>query len=125
MLGKYVFLSVIMIVILSLFACSPGPKTAIGVGRGEFHLIPLVAFIAMLVVVLLFPPTRGGRRRGLLRRWLIVGVVFTGLYTLWFTLANVFDYVYLENLIFQVLIPGLALYGIMVVVVIISRKKGL
>jgi hypothetical protein len=101
----------------------PRPKTAIGVGRGEFLLIPLVAFIAALVVVLLFPPTRGGRRRGLLRGGLIVGVVLTGLYTLWFTLANVFDVVYLENLIFWIWIPGLALYGIMVLVVIIGRKK--
>jgi len=101
----------------------PRSKTAIGVGRGEFLLIPLVAFIAALVVVLLFPPTRGGRRRGLLRSGLVVGVVFTGLYTLWMTFANVFDVVYLENLLFGVWIPGLALYGIIVLVVIIGRKK--
>ena len=119
---KYVLLSVVMVMILGLFACG-GPKTYLGIGRGEFLLIPLVAFMAALVVVLSFPPTRGGRRRGLLRSGLVVGVVFTGLYTGWFTLANVFDAVYLENLIFWVWIPGLALYGIMVLVVIIGRKK--
>ncbi|MFC2062338.1 hypothetical protein ACFLS8_00140 [Chloroflexota bacterium] len=40
------------------------------------------------------------------------------------TFAFTFDAVYLENLLFGVWIPGLVLYGIMVVVVIISRKKG-
>ena len=102
----------------------PKPKTSLGVGRGEFLLIPLVAFIAALVVVLLFPPIRGGRRRGLLWSGLIVGVVFTGLYTLYITFANVFDVVYLENLIFHVWIPGLVLYGIIALVVVITRKKG-
>ena len=156
MFRKCVFLSVVMVLILGLFACgSPKgdlfpdsnlatatweaigkPADAIAPSdleeritldasetRIEFFLIPLVAFIAALVVVLLFPPTRGGRRRGLLRSGLIVGVVFTGLYTLWTTIAFTFDVVYLENLIFWVWIPGLALYGIMVLVVIIGRKK--
>jgi hypothetical protein len=101
----------------------PRPKTSLGVGRGEFLLIPLVAFIAALVVVLLFPPTRGGRRRGLLRSGLIVGVVFTGLYTLWLTFAMTFDVAYLEDLLFWVWIPGLALYSIMILVVIIGRLE--
>ena len=116
------------LILITLFIVSAGcglrPKTALGVGRGEFLLIPLVAFIAALVVVLLFPPTRGGRQRGLLWGGLIVGVVFTGLYTLLITFGNVFDVVYLENLIFHVWIPGLILYGIMLLVVIISRKEG-
>jgi len=101
----------------------PRPKTNLGTGRGEFILIPLVAFIAALVVVLLFPPTRGGRRRGLLRSGLVVGVVLTGVYTLLSTFVFMFDSLYLENLVFNVWIPGLALYGIMVLVVVISRKK--
>jgi hypothetical protein len=103
----------------------PREKTALDASdtRIEFFLIPLVAFIAALVVVLLFPPIRGGRRRGLLWSGLIVGVVFTGLYTLLITFVNVFDVVYLERMLFHVWIPGLALYGIIALVVIIGRKK--
>jgi hypothetical protein len=86
-------------------------------------LIPLIAFIGAIVFVLRFHPTRGGQRRRLLRGGLIVGVVFTGLYTLWFTLAMTFDVTYLEDLLFCVWIPGLVLYGIMALVVIISKKK--
>ena len=124
MLRKCVFLSVVMIMILSLFACDPRQKTALGTERGEFFLIPLVAFIAALVITLLFYPTRGKRRQWLVKSGLIVGVVLTGVYTLLSTFAFTFDVAYLEDLIFWVWIPGLALYGIIVLVVIIDRKKG-
>ena len=122
MLRKYVLLSVVMVMILGLFACG-GPKTVLGYGRIEFLLIPAVAFIAALVITLRFYPTRGKRWRRLVKSGLIVGVVFTGLYTLYITFVNMFDVVYLERMIFHVWIPGLALYGIMVLVVIIGRKK--
>ncbi|MFC1981254.1 leucine-rich repeat domain-containing protein [Chloroflexota bacterium] len=104
----------------------PRPKTALDASdtRIEFFLIPLVAFIAALVVVLLFYPTRGKRWRRLVKSGLIVGVVLTGVYTLLTTFALTFDVVYLEDLLFGVWIPGLALYGIMVLVIIIGRKKG-
>ena len=39
------------------------------------------------------------------------------------TFALTFDIAYLENLLFNVWIPGLALYGIIVTVLILSRKK--
>ena len=101
----------------------PRPKTYLGVGRGEFFLIPLVAFIAALVITLCFYPIRGKRWRWRVKTGLVVGVVLTGLYTLWTTFALTFDVVYLEDLIFWVWIPGLVLYGIMVLVVIIFREK--
>ena len=101
----------------------PRPKTSLGTGHANvFLLITLVTFIAALVVVLLFPPTRGGRRRGLLWSGLIVGVVLTGVYTLLLTFVNVFDVAYLENLLFYVWIPGLVLYGVIVTVLIIGRS---
>jgi len=102
----------------------PRERTAIGIGRFEFLLIPLVAFIAALVITLRFYPTRGKRWRRLVKNGLVVGVVLTGVYTLLMTLGNTMDIVYLEDLLFGVWIPGLALYGIMVLVIIIGRKKG-
>jgi Leucine-rich repeat (LRR) protein len=101
----------------------PREKTALGVGRGEFLLIPLFAFIAAMVITLCFYPIHGKRWRWRVKTGLIVGVVLTGLYTLWTTFAFTFDVAYLEDLIFWVWIPGLFLYGIMVLVVIIFRKK--
>ena len=122
MLRKYVFLSVVMVMILGLFACR-GTKTVLGYGRIEFLLIPAFTFIAALVITLCFYPTRGKLWRRLVKSGLIVGVVFTGLYTLYITLVNMFDVVYLERLLFHVWISGLALYGIMVLVAVITKKK--
>ena len=99
----------------------PRAKKFIRVGRGEFLLIPLVAFIAALVITLRFYPTRGKRWRRLIKSGLIVGVVFTGLYTLYGTAEILFGGVYLEDLLFEVWIPGLALYGTMVVVAVITN----
>jgi Leucine-rich repeat (LRR) protein len=101
----------------------PQVKTSIGIGGGGFILIPIVAFIAALAVVILLPPTRGGRRKGLIRKGLVVGVVLIGMYTLLATLATTFDVVWLEDQVLWVWIPGLLLYGAIAVVVVIGRKR--
>jgi len=99
----------------------PRAKTLGGFGPGKVIWIPFVAFIAVLVAVLLFLPPQGDRRRGFIKRGLVTGVVLTGLYTLLSTLAMTFDAWWLEDLIFLVWIPGAAIYGTILVVIIIAK----
>ena len=106
--------------ILLLTSCT---RTSIRFGGDGFFLIPIVAFVVALIVVIRLPPTRGGRRRGLIRRGLVTGVVVTGLYTLLATAATIFDAWYLERLLTWVWIPGIVLYAAIATAIVISRKK--